>query len=143
MLRAAAFAVISAFVISLVLASQAAEKKAAEQMTSLRREQALQMLKDVHDKVAKEYYDATFHGMDFEGRYKEATQRIQKAESFSDAMGVIAWFLDGLNDSHTIFLPPPRPFLVEDGWEATFIGDNCYITAIKSGSDATSKGLKA
>lgn len=111
-------------------------------MTSLRREQALQMLKDVHDKVAKEYYDATFHGMDFEGRYKEAIQRIQKAESFSDAMGVIAWFLDGLNDSHTIFLPPPRPFLVEDGWDASFIGDNCYLTAIKSGSDAAGKGLK-
>ena len=63
-------------------------------MTSMRRDQALQMLKDVHDKVAKEYYDANFHGMDFEGRYKEATQRIYKVESFSDAMGVIAWFLE-------------------------------------------------
>src|SRR5579863_3127426 len=129
-------------ILSSTLLTRAAEKKTAESMSSLRRDQALQILKDVHDKVAKEYYDPAFHGMNFEGRYKEATERINKADSFSATMGIIAWFLDGLNDSHTIFLPPPRPYLVEDGWEASFIGDNCYITAVKSGSDAASKGLK-
>ena len=142
MVRAARLVLSLVFVLSPVLVTQAADKNASEPMNSLRRDQALQMLKDVHDKVAKEYYDPAFHGMDFEGRYKEATQRITKATSFSDAMGVIAWYLDALNDSHTIFLPPPRPYLVQDGWEAFFIGDNCYIIAVKNGSDAAKKGLK-
>jgi C-terminal processing protease CtpA/Prc len=120
----------------------AAEKKSSDEMSSLRREQALKMLKDMHDKVQQQYYDATLHGVDFEARYKEATQRINKVSSFSDAMGVVAWFLDGLNDTHTTFLPPPRPYLVTDGWEASFIGDNCFITAVKEGSDAQAKGVK-
>ncbi|HUI83706.1 MAG TPA: S41 family peptidase [Candidatus Binatia bacterium] len=111
-------------------------------MTSLRRDQALQMLKEVHDKVYKEYYDPTFHGLDFEARYREAIQKIHAVDSVSDALGVIAWMLDGLKDSHTFFLPPPRPFLVQDGWETSFIGDNCFVTAVKEGSDAAAKGLK-
>jgi len=127
---------------SFVASSYAGDKKSSDTMSSLRREQALKMLQDVHDKVAKEYYDSTYHGFDFETRYKEAIQKVQKAESVSDAMGVIAWFLDGLNDTHTFFIPPPRPFLVQDGWEAAFIGDNCFVVAIKTGSDAAAKGLK-
>ena len=81
----------------------AAEKKSSDVMSSLQRDQALQMLSDVHDKVYKEYYDPTFHGVDFESRYREAVQKIHKAETVSDALGIIAWMLDGLNDSHTFF----------------------------------------
>lgn len=100
------------------------------------------MLKDVNEKVAKQYYDLKYHGVNLDSRYNEAEQRIAKAQSLSEAFGVIAWFLDALNDSHTFFLPPSRPFVVEDGWEAGFIGDKCMITAVKEGSDAASKGLK-
>ena len=120
----------------------AAEKKSSDVMSSLQRDQALQMLSDVHDKVYKEYYDPTFHGVDFESRYREAVQKIHKAETVSDALGIIAWMLDGLNDSHTFFLPPPRPYLVEEGWETSFIGENCFVTTVKQGSDAVAKGLK-
>ncbi len=120
----------------------AAEKKPADVMSSLQRDKALQILSDVHDKVYKEYYDPTFHGVDFEGRYKEAIQKIHQVDTLSDALGVVAWMLEGLNDSHTIFIPPPRPYLVEDGWETSFIGDSCFVTAVKSDSDANAKGLK-
>jgi len=119
-----------------------ADKKSADVMTPLQRDEALRMLKDVNEKVSKEYYDATYHGLNLDARYKEAEQKIGKAESLSDAFGIIAWYLDALNDSHTFFVPPRRPFLVEDGWEASFIGDTCMITAVKEGSDAASKGLK-
>ncbi len=119
-----------------------AEKKSGDTMTSIQRDQALQMLRDVYEKVNKDYYDATYHGVNLEARYKEAQQKISNAKSLSDAFGVIAWMLDGLNDSHTFFDPPPRPYLVRDGWQARFVGDACMITAVKEGSDAAAKGLK-
>lgn len=133
---------LAGFTVAFAPPCHAGDKKPSDTMSSLRRQQALKMLQDIHDKVAKEYYDSSYHGVDFEARYKEAVQKVQKADSVSDAMGVIAWFLDGLNDTHTFFIPPPRPFLVQDGWEAGFVGDNCFVVAIKSGSDAAAKGLK-
>ncbi len=111
-------------------------------MTSVQRDQALQMLKDVYDKVEKDYYDPAFHGINLDARYKDAQQKIRSAQSLSEAFGDIAWMLDGLNDSHTFFDPPPRPYVVRDGWEAKFVGDACMITAVKDGSDAAGKGLK-
>jgi C-terminal processing protease CtpA/Prc len=100
------------------------------------------MLKDVYDKVEKDYYDPAFHGINLDARYKDAQQKIRSAQSLSEAFGDIAWMLDGLNDSHTFFDPPPRPYVVRDGWEAKFVGDACMITAVKDGSDAAGKGLK-
>lgn len=120
-----------------------AEKKPSDTMSSLQRDEALQMLQDTADKVRKEYYDPTFHGIDFEARYKDAQQKVRSAQTLSQAFGIIAWLLDGLNDSHTIFMPPSRPYLVQDGWEASFIGETCVITAVKEGSDAEKQGLKA
>jgi C-terminal processing protease CtpA/Prc len=76
------------------------EKKAADGMTSIQRDQALQMLQDTYEKIRKEYYDPTFHGIDLDARYKEAQQKIRAAQSLSQAFGDIAWMVDGLNDSH-------------------------------------------
>ena len=145
MTRAArVIAVLSAFLIILlaVPVSLPAEKKSSDTMSALQRDEALQMLQDTADKVRKEYYDPAFHGVDFEARYKEAQQKIRSAQTLSQAFGVIAWLLDGLNDSHTVFMPPSRPYLVQDGWQALFIGDACVITAVKEGSDAEKQGLK-
>lgn len=118
------------------------EKKSTDTMNNIQRDQALQMLRDVYEKVDKDYYDATYHGVNLDARYKEAQQKIANAKTLSDAFGVIAWMLDGLNDSHTFFDPPSRPYLVRDGWQARFVGDACMITAVKEGSDAAAKGLK-
>lgn len=140
--RSVSILLIAIMAVGTGLASSASDKKSADVMSNLQRDQTLQMLKDVHDKVEEQYYDAGFHGVDFDGRYKEAIQKIHKVDTVSEAMGVIAWMLDGLNDSHTFFSPPPRPFDVVDGWESSFIGDNCYVTAVKQGSDAAAQGLK-
>jgi C-terminal processing protease CtpA/Prc len=121
---------------------QAEKKNTADAMNSVQRDQALQMLKDVYEKIQKDYYDPSYHGVNIETRYNEARQKIYAASSLSDAFGVIAWMVDGLNDTHTRFLPPPRPYVIKDGWEARFIGDYCVITAVQEGSDAAAKGLK-
>jgi C-terminal processing protease CtpA/Prc len=130
------------FLLLLPTSSPAEKKAGGSTMSSIQRDQALQMLQDVYDRMRKDYYDAGYHGMDLDARYKEEQQKIHSVQTLSDAFGVIAWMLDGLNDSHTFFLPPDRPYVVRDGWEARFIGDYCVITAVKDGSDAAAKGLK-
>jgi carboxyl-terminal processing protease len=106
------------------------------------RELALDMLKDVHATLKSDYYDEKFHGVDIEARFGEATAVIEKATSFNQALGAIAWALDPLNDSHTFFIPPPRAYRLDYGWRMQMIGDQCYVTVVKVGTDAEQKGLK-
>lgn len=92
--------------------------------------------------LKKNYYDASFHGVDIDAREKQAEERIRNAKNYGEAFAAIAWTLDALNDSHTFFFPPSRPYTIENGWELTFIGDKCFVTAVKPGSDADKKGVK-
>ena len=115
---------------------------AEPQMSPILRDQALHMLKDANESVKKHYYDEKYHGVDLDSRMKEAEKKIQSSKSLSEALGVVAWDLDALNDSHTFFLPPPRPYDIQNGWEMGFVGDNCFITAVQNGSDAAAKNVK-
>jgi C-terminal processing protease CtpA/Prc len=47
-----------------------------------------------------------------------------------------------LNDSHTFFLPPPRPYKHDYGWLIRTIGQKCYVTAVRPESGAEKKGVK-
>ncbi len=114
----------------------------AAQMSPIMRDQALKMLRDTHEALRKNYYDGKFHGVDLDGRMKEAEKKIQSAKSLSEALGVIAWDLDALNDSHTFFIPPRRPFDIQNGYEYGYVGDNCFITAVEKGSDAAAQNIK-
>lgn len=105
------------------------------------RETARSILNDLRQDVLKNYYDPKFRGIDVESRFKEADERIKKATSLNQALGIVAWALEGLHDSHTFFIPPPRPYRLDYGWTATMVGDQCLVTAIKPGSDAEQKGL--
>ena len=105
------------------------------------RDAARTILSDVRNDLLQVYYDPKFHGVDLDTRYKEALERINKATSLNQTFGVIAWFVEGLHDSHTLFIPPPRPFTIERGWRMQMVGDSCYVTAVKPGSDAEKQGL--
>ena len=111
-------------------------------MSSIQRDQALQMLQDVYDRLRKDYYDAAYHGIDLDARYKEAQQKIHSAQTLSDAFGVIAWMLDGLNDSHTFFLPPMRPYRHDYGFNYQMVAEHCIVSQVRPQSDAETKGLK-
>jgi carboxyl-terminal processing protease len=51
--------------------------------------------------------------------------------------------LAALEDSHTRLIPPVRPYVVDYGWVMQAIGEsNCFVTAVRPGSDAAQKGLK-
>lgn len=100
------------------------------------------MLSLVKDYMKEFYYDPKYRGMDLEARFKAADTKIGEAQSLSQVLGVIAQALSELNDSHTFFIPPPRPVDVDYGWKMQAVGDRVYVTAVKPGSDAEAQGLK-
>jgi C-terminal processing protease CtpA/Prc len=110
-------------------------------MSSGQRDEVEDWVRQISDALRDDYYDRTFHGIDFKVRSAEAEDRVKKVATLSDAMGVIAWMLEGLNDSHTFFLPPARPYQIEHGWSLGMVGEKCYIIAVKPGSDAEAQGI--
>jgi C-terminal processing protease CtpA/Prc len=104
---------------------------------------AKDMLHTVHDDIKKNYYDKTYKGLDIDARFKVAEKKIETAPSMNQALADIAGAVDALGDSHTFFIPPPRPYKHSYGWEMQPIGDSdCFVTVVRPGSDAEKKGLK-
>ena len=108
----------------------------------LQRNRGVVMLQLVKDYLKEYYYDPNYHGMDVEVRFKASEEKIKEATSLGQIMGIIAQTLTELNDSHTFFVPPPRPVDVDYGWKMQMIGDACFVVAVKPGSDAETQGLK-
>ncbi|HEX8493405.1 MAG TPA: S41 family peptidase [Pyrinomonadaceae bacterium] len=106
------------------------------------RNRGIVMLRGIKDYLKADYYDPTFHGVDIETRFKASEEKINQATSLGQIFGIIAQTLVELNDSHTYFVPPPRPVKVDYGWRMQLIGDECYVVAVKPGSDAEAQGLK-
>jgi C-terminal processing protease CtpA/Prc len=132
------------FIIStcFLVLSLAAFAAAQQTMSSFDRGRAEDMLATVTNDVKKHYYDPKFHGVDFEGRVSEAKQQIAKTPSFNMAISHIAATLDVLNDSHTFFLPPQHAFHHSYGLQYQIIGNRCFVTQVRPGSDGDSKGIK-
>ena len=85
------------------------------------------------------YFDPSFHGIDIDERYKKYIEQLKNAKSIPDAYRVIEAYLAGLNDSHTIFIPPPNSNHVAYGFRLKMIGDQCFITDVRPASDAAKK----
>src|SRR5271156_4850023 len=107
------------------------------------RKTTVEILHWVQESVDKNYYDPMFRGVDMSARFREAEAKIQAAASYGDAIESVEWAVQGLNDSQTYLIPPPQPYDFTHGFDFQFYGDDCYITKVKSGSDAAKQGLKA
>ena len=106
------------------------------------RERALGIWSDVMGAIRNDYYDPKYHGVDLDVLNKETRAQIDKATSFNQMLGVIAWSIDRFDDSHLFFIPPPRAYNLEYGWRMLMVGDKCLVTHVKPGSDAEKQGLK-
>lgn len=130
---------------SIVIAASvglAAAQQPAPQMSNFDRERIQAMLRNVAFDVKKHYYDPKFHGIDWDAKVLEAKRKIEQEKSLNMAMSHLAAALDALNDSHTFFLPPSRPYRHEFGFQVQMIGDHCYVTRVRLQSDASTKGVK-
>lgn len=109
---------------------------------TVERQRALDMLSVIRDDLKKNYYDPTLHGMDVDARFKTAEGKLKQAASLGQGLGIIGQAVLDLNDSHSFFIPPPRPEHVEYGWNMQMIGDKCYVVSVKPNSLAEKTGLK-
>ena len=114
----------------------------SQQITRLDREQAQVMLAAVASDVRKSYYDPKLHGVDWEGKVREAKYQIARASSTDETNAIIASIFETLNDSHTFFLPPRHAFREDYGWRFQMLGNRCYVTQVRPGSDAQTKGIR-
>ncbi len=121
------------------VASLAVGQQAPSAMDRINHDRARQMLRDAYNELKKHYYDLKYHGLDIDARYKEFDASMAKATSLSEGFGIVAGFLDGLQDSHTFFRPPPRPFRNDYGFRVQMYGDKAFIARVRPGTDAESK----
>jgi C-terminal processing protease CtpA/Prc len=108
-------------------------------ISNFERQRAQSMLGQIHLELKKNYYDPSFHGMDVDARYQTYLERLKQVPSLGEAFRVIAAYLSGLNDSHTFFTPPRRSYRFDYGYRMAMVGDQCYITDVRPGSDAEKK----
>lgn len=114
----------------------------AQNFDSVQRGQYKDMLNTIKAEIKKSYYDPNFQGIDLDARFKVAAEKLENATSLGQANSIVAQVLLDFNDSHTRFYPPATNVRVEYGWQMYMIGDKCFVTAVKPGSDAEKKGLK-
>lgn len=100
-----------------------------------------QMLDAVSSDVRKYYYDPFLHGVDWNARIADAKRAIENAPSYDVAITDIADAIDKLGDSHTHLFPPRGKSRVSYGWEYQMVGERCYVTHVRPGSDAEAKGV--
>jgi C-terminal processing protease CtpA/Prc len=105
-------------------------------------EEARAILRQVQDIIEKRYYDPTFRGVDLRARFASADKQIGDQPSFLAGLAVVAWAVEGLNDSHTTFVPPLRNVIIDKGWQMVMVGEKCLISAVQPGSDAEKRGLR-
>ena len=114
----------------------------AQQLSSYDRSRVVDMLRDVGADVERHYYDPNFHGVDWKATVLKAKQNIEGANSLNMALAYVAQALVTLDDSHTFFLPPPRPYVHDYGFQMQMIGDRCFVTRVRPGGDAETKEVK-
>jgi carboxyl-terminal processing protease len=134
--------IVIAGTIAIVAAHQARARQhpvPAVQISSFERGMAADMLSQVHNVLKHDYYDPSFHGVDIDARYRTYAEQMKTAQSLPGAYRMIAAYLSGLDDSHTVFVPPPNANRVDYGYRMQVIGNSCFITEVRPGTDAAQK----
>lgn len=129
-------------VLAFLMANSLSPHVHGQTLNKTEQERAHKMLADVVTELRKYYYDPHFKGLDLDALARKADDEITKAQTVPAVFAAIADFLRNLHDSHTFFLPPFPKIFYQYEWAMQSIGDKCYVTAVKPGSDGATKGLK-
>jgi carboxyl-terminal processing protease len=113
--------------------------EAQEKLDNVNTGRVQQMLLMGYGDVKKNYYDKTYHGVDWDAKYHDFDGKIKGITTLGQGFSMIASLMMTLNDSHTFFLPPSRPVRLEYGFRIQMIGDRAFITRVRPGTDAEAK----
>ncbi len=111
-------------------------------ISSAERQRALGILDGVSKGIQSLYYDPKLNGLDWNAVLERARARISQSNSLNDALTQIAIAVDELHDSHTVFVPPARPYHMDFGFDYQMFWGVCLVARVRPGSDAEAKGLK-
>lgn len=137
------FSSASAIFLMLLLSTRPSHGQENKKYLALTNDQSLEILNQVETDLKNFYYDPQMHGINLQEQFAHTRQKIAGAKSQDEALLYITAAVFALNDSHTRFIPPVRPYGVDYGWVDGAVGDtNCYITAVRPDSDAAAKGLQ-
>ncbi len=111
------------------------------QTIGLERDRRKSMLDLLKADVERNYFDPKFKGIDIEAKFKEAQNNVKAGTSVGQLDSAVAQFLAEFDDSHLFYLPPGKVNTVDYGFSFRSIGEKCYVTYVKKGSDAEVQGL--
>jgi carboxyl-terminal processing protease len=123
----------------LLIVTVAVSQQPAPKIDSFELQRDHLMLRQIYEDIRKNYYDPTFHGVDLDKAFQQFDARLNTAQSPNEAFRVMAAFMLNLRDSHTFFEPPARKNRSTPGYFMQMIGDKCFITRIRPGTDAAAK----
>ena len=76
--------------VCMILGSGAVNHSRAQSLGPYDRDNAQAMLSMIKDDLKSNYYDQTFHGLDLEGRFKEASVKVKQATTRDQLMAIVA-----------------------------------------------------
>src|SRR5215467_3351990 len=130
-------------VVILLLVAYQAQSSAQQpkKMSKIEHDEVVQMLHSISDDIKKHYFDKNLRNINWNDNEKSFETRIDNAASLNRGLSEVAAALDVLDDSHTFFLPPPRPYKHSYGVIFNMVGTKCFVIQVKPGSDADKKGV--
>ena len=129
--------------VSLLLEAQENKKKPNLTMKAQEaREYSLQYLDSMERILKERYYDSKLRGIDLKTRIEAAKARIKTLEYNWQMYRVLVQVLMDFNDSHTYLLLPPRTDYFQYGFGVQMISDECFITFVKTDSDARKQEIE-
>lgn len=114
----------------------------SQSVSDFERSYAHTMLKTVKNEIKKNFYDPVFRGVDIESRFKDADAKIEQAKSLGELNAILIQFSMQFDEPNTFFAPSSAYSITDYGWDWIMAGDKCFVTVVKSGSDAEAKGLR-
>lgn len=112
-----------------------------QEISALDRERGKTMLRVMRKDIEENFYDRKYKGINLDTLFAVTAHRIDAARTNNEMFTMIEDVMNEFQDSHMFFLPPGRAARVDYGWTYQMFGDSCFVTAVKPGSDAESKGL--